>query len=91
MTRENFDGGRPLREFVNELRAEMRAEQGFIRYWWHRLRAIVMVRWRLRLHCWLHPEALRHVSQEALDAVSNDPNTPAIAAALRARNEQVTK
>jgi hypothetical protein len=63
---------RPLREFLDEFDRDLRREQGWLRWAWNKARARVMIGWRLRLHYWLHPEAITYVSQEAFDAFSAD-------------------
>ena len=68
-----------LDAFRAKVDAQLIAEQGWLRWAFWKVRARVMVGWRLRWYYFRHPEAVRYVSQEAFDAFSAadlDPLTP---------------
>jgi hypothetical protein len=77
------DGFRPLREFLDEMDAQMIAEDGWLRWKLRKLRAVVTVRWPLKWYLFWHGRP--RVSQKAFDAVSADRET---LDAIRASQEQ---
>jgi hypothetical protein len=81
---------RPFSEFKAEMETRLRAEQGWARYMCGRLRSRIFVHWRMRLHYWLHPEALGYVSPEAFAAITPEDIAETLAAIAMARDSAET-